>query len=99
MHGEPPIPEHIKTLRELLALIKGNAELESAVVAFAAATHKYGLTIGCEMGYAEGLRQGHIRGRRKAKGLPEIAKPRGRPKSVARLLREAGLTWEDFNEI
>jgi hypothetical protein len=94
MHGPTPPPEHIKTLRALLAIAKGNPELEAAVEAFALALHKHALEIGCETGYAEGLRQGRIRGRRRAKGLPEIAK-RG---SLARRLKELGFSLDDIPE-
>jgi hypothetical protein len=41
-------------------------------------------------GFAEGMRQGHIRGRRKGRGLPEIAKPRGRPMSVNSIMKKIG---------
>src|ERR1700730_17433483 len=90
MHGKAPPPEHIKALRDLLALARGNPRLEAAVEAFAVSLHKYAIEIGIEMGYAAGLKQGLIRGRRRAKGLPEVAKRRGRPTSVDRLIKEAG---------
>jgi hypothetical protein len=98
MHGQPPPPEHIRTLRALLAIAKDNRELEDAVVTFALALHRHAYETGRELGYAEGLRQGRTRGRRRAKGLDEIAKPNGRPRSVDRILKEAGLSWQDFRE-
>jgi hypothetical protein len=79
-------------LRQVLNLPHGSREFEIALadLLFNLSQHA------AAAGYDAGLKEGRIRGRRRAKGLPEIAKPRGRPKSVARLLREAGLTWRDF---
>lgn len=94
----PHPPEYLRTMRELLALALGNPAMGAVVEAFAVQLHQHALKIGYDMGYGGGLKEGRIRGRRRAKGLPEIPKPRGRPMGVARRFRDAGLTWEDFPE-
>jgi hypothetical protein len=95
MHGSIPPPEHIKALRALFALAEGNSELEAEIEAFALAMHRHGLQTGDER-YAEGLRQGCVRGRRRAKGLLEVAKRPGRPRTLDQRLKELGFSLDDL---
>jgi len=91
----PPPPGSPASLRHLLSLAKGTREFEEALarILWAFSSHSF------EIGHVEGLKEGLVRGRRRAKGLPEIPKPRGRPISVTRMIEEAG-GWptEDFYE-
>jgi hypothetical protein len=79
-------PESLASLRHLLSLDKGSGEFEEALakVLLDFSSHSF------EKGHAEGLKEGLARGRRAGRGLPEIAKRPGRPKSVARMIKEAG---------
>jgi hypothetical protein len=105
MHGPTPphdreagtLPIHIRTLRVLLYLAKDNRELEDAVVYFAIALGRHAIKLN-EIAYDNGLQRGRIRGRRLAKGLDEIPKPRGRPKSLDRRLKELGFSLDDVPE-
>jgi flagellar biosynthesis/type III secretory pathway protein FliH len=86
----PAQDDFIEALRAFLAINKANRELEDAIVALAIVVHQHGY----ETGYEKGFRQGHTIGRRKGRGLSGIPKPRGRPKSFAKKLKELGLSLD-----
>jgi hypothetical protein len=90
MHGSPPPPEYVRTLRELLALASGNPRLEAAVEAFALSVYEHALKTGYDMGYEDGMKKGRIRGRRRGRGLPEEPKRPGRPMSIDTIIKKLG---------
>jgi hypothetical protein len=83
-------PEVRTALRRVLDIANGSREFEIALADLMVRLSEHASTTG----YAEGMKEGRIRGRRKGRGLPEIAKPRGRPMSVDTIIKKLG-GWPD----
>jgi hypothetical protein len=79
-------PEALATLRAALSLANNNPKLTAAIESLAIQLNRHALSAGYNLAYEDGLKEGRVRGRRKAKGLPEMAKRRGRPMAIDRLL-------------
>jgi hypothetical protein len=87
-------PEVLAALRRVLALAKGSPEFENAMADFMCLFGAHASSTG----YAEGMKEGLVRGRRRAKGLPEKAKRHVRPMSTARKIRELLNAMTDSQE-